>query len=121
VHEVEARDPAVDDAVLNVLGHVGGADEEHVDRRVAAREGECAVARLLRAEAGVLEQLDRRLPEPTRRRDRDLQAVGCATRRRGFARSRSSASRYPSSPWRSQCATRVTVAVDAPVRFATSW
>src|SRR5262249_16642724 len=33
---------------------------------------------------------------------------------------RSSASRYPPSPWRSQCATRVTVVVDAPVRLLTS-
>ena len=48
-HEVGAGDPAVDDAVLHVLGDVRGAHEQHVDRRVAARERERALARLLRA------------------------------------------------------------------------
>ena len=58
--EVLPGDPAVDDAVLHVLGHVGRADEQHVDRRVPAREGERALAGLLGAEARVLEQRDRR-------------------------------------------------------------
>ena len=48
------RDAAVDDAVLDVLGDVRGAHEQHLDRRVAARERERALARLLLAEAGVL-------------------------------------------------------------------
>ena len=85
--EVQARDPAVDDAVLHVLGDVGRADEQHVDRRVPARERERALARLLGAEPGVLEQRDRRLAQPPLDRDGDRQAVDVAS----F--SRSSASR----------------------------
>ena len=61
---------------LDVLGHVGGADEQHVDRRVPARERERALARLLRAEARVREQLHRRLAQPPLRRDGDRQPVG---------------------------------------------
>ena len=49
--EVLAGDAAVDDAVLHVLRDVGRADEQHVDRRVPAREGERALAGLLRARA----------------------------------------------------------------------
>ena len=75
-HEVGAGDPAVDDAVADVLGNVGGADEQHVDGRVTAREGEGALARLLRAEARVREQLHRRLAQPPLRRDGDRQPVG---------------------------------------------
>ena len=59
-HEIDAGDAAVDDAVLDVLGHVGGADEQHLDRRVAARERERALAGLLGAEPRVLEQVERR-------------------------------------------------------------
>lgn len=59
--EVEARDAAVDDSVLNVLGDIRGAHEQDVDGCVSAREGEGAIARALRAEAGVLEQPDGRL------------------------------------------------------------
>ena len=63
-HEVDPRDPAVDDAVLNVFRHVGGANEQHLDRRVAAREGQRAVARLLGPEAGVFEQVHGRVAQP---------------------------------------------------------
>jgi hypothetical protein len=93
VHEVETRDAAVHDAVLHVLRHVGGAHEQDVDGRVPAREGERAVAGLLGAEPGVLEELHRRLPQSPRRRDRDLQTVGAGSRFRRLAGSRSSASR----------------------------
>ena len=75
-HEVGAGDAAVDDAVADVLGHVGGADEQDVDRRVPARERERALARLLRAETRVREQLHRRLAQPPLRRDGDRQPVG---------------------------------------------
>src|SRR4029079_9890335 len=109
-HEVGARDPAVDDAVLYVLGDVRSANEQHVDRRVAARERERPLARLLGAEPCVVEKRDRRLAQPALRRHRDRQAVVL----RRFMRS--SSKRYPSSPCRSQCATRVTVVVDACVR-----
>ena len=111
-HDVEAGDAAVDDAVLHVLGDVVGAHEQRLDRRVAAREGERAVARRLGPEPGVVEELDRRLAEPALRRDRDSQEL---VRRR-----RRSASAYPPSPLRSHCATRVTVVVEACARRATS-
>ena len=73
--EVLPGDAAVDDAVLDVLGHVGGSDEEDVDRCVSARERECALTRLLRPEAGVVEQRHRRLAEAPLDRDGDRQAV----------------------------------------------
>ena len=72
-HEVDAGDAAVDDAVLHVLGHVGGAHEQDLDRRVAARERERALAGLLGAEAGVLEQVERRFAQPALDRDGDPQ------------------------------------------------
>ena len=78
--EIGAGDPAVDDAVLDVLGHVGRPDEHDVHGRVAAGERERALTRLFRPEAGVLEQRDSRLAKPTLGRDRDRQAV-CAGRR----------------------------------------
>jgi hypothetical protein len=71
-------DPAVDDAVLNVLGNVGRADEEDVDRCVAAREGKRALARLLGAEARVFEQRDGRLAQASLDGDGDRQAVDVA-------------------------------------------
>ena len=83
--EVGAGDAAVDDAVLHVLGDVGGAHEQHVDRRVPARERERALAGLLGAEARVLEQRDRRLAQPALRRDGDRQAVGASARCDGRA------------------------------------
>jgi hypothetical protein len=55
VHEVEAGDPAVDDAVLHVFRNVCGANEEDVDRCVPTRERERAVAGALRTEAGVMQ------------------------------------------------------------------
>ena len=58
--DVEPGDAAIDDAVLDVLGHVVGADEQRLDGRVAARERERAVARRLRAEPRVVQELDRR-------------------------------------------------------------
>jgi hypothetical protein len=80
-HEIRACDSAVDDAVLHPLGHVGRTDEQHVDRRVPARERERALAGLLRAETCVVEQGDRRLAQPALRRDGDRQAVALALRR----------------------------------------
>ena len=74
-HEVLTGDAAVDDAVLHVLRDVGGAHEQHVDRRVAARECERALAGLLGLEAGVDEQPHRRLAQPSLDRDGDRQAV----------------------------------------------
>ena len=85
-HEVLPGDAAVDDAVLHVLRHVGGAHEQHVDRRVAARERERALAGLLGPEAGVLEQGDRRLAQPPLDRDGDRQAVDVAAFCRSSAR-----------------------------------
>ena len=73
--EVEPGDAAVDGAVLDVLRDVGSAYEEHVDRRVPARERERALAGLLGAEAGVVEQRHRRLAQPALDRDGDPQAV----------------------------------------------
>ena len=107
--EVDPRDPAVDDAVLHVLGDIGGANEQHLDRCVAAREGKGAVTRLLGPEAGVFEQVERGLAQPALDRNGDPQEA-----------ERSSATRYPPSPCLSQCATRVTVVVEAPVRSAIS-
>ena len=86
-HEVLAGDAAVDDAVLHVLRDVGGAHEQHVDRRVPAGEGKRALAGLLGAEPGVLEQRHGRLAQAALDRDGDRQAVDVA------AFSRSSASR----------------------------
>ena len=60
-------------AVEHVLRHVRGAHEQHLDRRVAARERERAVAGLLGAEPGVLEQVERRVAQPALRRDGDPQ------------------------------------------------
>jgi hypothetical protein len=62
--EVRTRDPAVDRAVLDVLGDVRGPDEQDFERRTRAGEGECSLVRGVRCEAGVLEQVDRRLPQP---------------------------------------------------------
>ncbi len=78
--EVGTGDAAVDDAVLDVLGHIGRPDEQDVHGCVAAGERERALARLFRSESGVLEQRDSGLAEPALRRDRDRQAA-CAGRR----------------------------------------
>ena len=72
-HQIEPGDPAVDDAVLNVLRHVRRAYEQHLDRGVPARERERAVAGLLRPEPRVLEQTERGLAEPALDRDGDSQ------------------------------------------------
>ena len=72
-HEIDAGDAAVDDTVLHVLRHVGSAHEQHLDGGVAAREREGTFAGLLRAEPGVLEQLERRLAQPALDRDGDPQ------------------------------------------------
>ncbi len=85
-NEILPGDPAVDDAVLHVLGDVGGAHEQDVDRRVPARERERPLAGLLRAEPGVLEQRDRRLPQPPLDRDGDRQAVDVVSFRRSSAK-----------------------------------
>src|SRR5207302_10472848 len=98
-HEILAGDPAVDDAVLYVLRDVGRAYEQHVDRCVAAGKRECTLARLLRPEAGILEQRDRRFAQPPLDGDGDPQPVAFACLRR------SSTTWYPSSPCRSQCPT----------------
>ena len=73
--DVEPGDAAIDDAVLHVLGHVVGAHEQRLHGRVAAGERERAVARRLRAEPRVVQELDRRLAQPALRRDRDPQAA----------------------------------------------
>jgi hypothetical protein len=75
VDEILTGDAAVDDAVLDVLRDVRRADEQHVDRRVAARERERALAGLLRLEAGVDEEPYGRLAQPPLDRDGDRQAV----------------------------------------------
>jgi hypothetical protein len=54
-------------------------DEQHVDRRVPARERERALAGLLRAEARVLEQRDGRFAQAPLDRDGDRQAVDDAS------------------------------------------
>jgi hypothetical protein len=61
LHEVEAGDAAVDDAVLDVLRDIRGPYEQDVDRCVSAREGEGAVARPLGPETRILEEGDRGL------------------------------------------------------------
>jgi len=73
--EVGAGDTAVHDAVLNVLGHVGRAHEQHVDRSIAAGERERTLARFLRPEPRGAEKGDRRLAQSAFRRDGDRQAV----------------------------------------------
>src|SRR3990170_2223111 len=83
--EVGARDPAVHHAVLDVLWDVLVANEEHLDRRVPAREGECALPGLLGAETGVVEQRDGRLAQPPLGRDGDLQALDERARSRSIA------------------------------------
>ncbi len=88
MHEVEAGDAAVDDAVLDVLRHVGRPHEQDVDGCIPAGEGERPVAGPLGPEARILEQGDRRLAETSLRGDRDLQALRASLRFR-----RSSASR----------------------------
>jgi hypothetical protein len=72
-NEIDAGDAAIDDAILDVLGYVGGSDEQHLDRRVATRKGERTVPRLLRTEPGVLEEPKRRFAQSTLGRDRDPQ------------------------------------------------
>src|SRR5262249_43410169 len=115
-NQIRAGDAAVDHAVLHVLGNVCRANEEHIDGRIPTRERERALTGLLRAEAGVLEQRDARLAQPSLRRHGDRQTVVFGRRRLR----RSSTSLYPPSPCRSQNATRVTVVVDACVRLLTS-
>jgi len=88
VHEIEARDATVDDAVLDILRNVGCADEQDVDRSIQAREGESPIAGALRTETGVFEQGDRRLAETTLRRDRDPQALRASLRLRRSIASR---------------------------------
>ena len=66
---------AVDHAVLDVLGDVGGADEQHLDGGVAARKCQRTLTGLLRAKAGVLEQLERRLTQPALDGQRDFQEL----------------------------------------------
>ena len=93
-------------------GHVVGAHEQRLDRRVPARERERAVAGRLGAEPGVVQQLDGRLAQPALRGDGDPQRARSAPP--------SQREPYPPSPFRSHCATRVTVVVDACARCATS-
>ena len=82
VHEVEAGDPAVDDAVLHVLRNVRGPHEQDVDGSVAAGERERSVAGPLGPEPGVLEERDGRLAKTALRRDRDRQALRASLRLR---------------------------------------
>ena len=84
-HEVDPGDAAVDDSVLDVLGHVGRAHEEHVDRCVAAGEGQRPLARLLRAEPCISEQCDTGLAQPALGRNGDAQAVAGGLVRRSRA------------------------------------
>jgi hypothetical protein len=84
--QVGAGDAAVDDAVLHVFGDVRGADEQDVDRRVAARERERTLARLFRAEACVAQEGDGRLTQPALRRQRNRQAVALRRRARSSNR-----------------------------------
>jgi hypothetical protein len=72
-NEIDPGDAAVDDTVLDVLWYIGRADEQHLDRGVPAREGECALAGLLGAEPCILEQAERRLAQPAFDRDGDPQ------------------------------------------------
>jgi hypothetical protein len=74
-NEVGAGDAAVDDAVLHVLGNVGSADEQNLDRRVSTRERERTLARDLGAEAGIVEKVDSRIAQPSLCRDGDFQPV----------------------------------------------
>ena len=80
-HQILAGDAAIDDAVLHVLGDVGGAHEEYVDGRVAAREGERALARLLGTETRVFEQRNRGLTQSPLDGDGDPQAAVARFRR----------------------------------------
>ena len=88
LHEVEAGDATVDDAVLHVLRDIRCAHEQNVDRRVPAREGEGAVAGSLGPEARILEEGDRRLAQSPGGRDRNPQPALAS-----FFLRRSSASR----------------------------
>jgi hypothetical protein len=72
--DVEPGDPAIDDAVLHVLGHIIGAHEQRFQGRVAARERKRAIARRLRPEPCVVKEFDRRLAKPALGGNRDSQA-----------------------------------------------
>src|SRR5581483_8430921 len=90
-----ARDPDVDDAVLDVLGNVVRPDEEEIDRRVLARHVQRPLSRL-EAQAGSRKQLQRRRRHPPLRRDGDQQAaLGGRAHRCRLARS---AEREPVAP-----------------------
>ena len=54
-HEVSPRDAAVNDAVLDVLGDVGGSHEQNLYAGIAAGERERTLVRPLGTETGVLE------------------------------------------------------------------
>ena len=114
-NKVSARDPTVHHPILDVLGDVGGPHEQHVDRCVATGERQRPLARLLRTEPGRHEQLRRGLPQAPLGGNRDRQSAfsGPGNLLR--------ANRYPPSPCLSQCATRVTVVVEAPLRRDTCW
>ena len=100
-HDVEAGDAAVDDAVLHVLGDVVGAHEQRLDRRVAAREGERAVARRLGAEPGVVRGARSRArgAAPSRERRFSGARPACAVAAPASSRPRrSGATAPPASP-----------------------
>jgi hypothetical protein len=83
--EIGSGNAAVDDAVLDVLRDVRRANEQDLDRRVPAGEGERPFAGLLGAESGVLQERDRRLAQAALGGNGDLQAVGERAARRSSA------------------------------------
>ena len=110
------------DAEIDVAGgrphrDVVRAREQEVEVEIVG-VGVQRAARRLELDAGVGQQPRGGLGEPALGGQREPeQAAARHLRRRA---SRSSTSRYPPSPWRSQWATRVTVVVEPPTRSATS-
>src|SRR6185312_3116374 len=112
-HLVAAGHGRLDGAVDRPRGHVLGPGEEHLDVPLRAlRVERAAVA--LELEAGAAHQVEHRVVQAALGRQRQAEA---AAHRRFVLRS--STSRYPPSPCRSQCATRVTVVVEPRTRWAT--
>jgi len=67
LNEVETRHTTVHDAVLDVFGHVVGADEEKVNVSVSAVRLKYPLARFLWGHACCVEERPRRFPQTTLR------------------------------------------------------
>ena len=112
---VAPRDAELDGAIGRPARDVVGTREEQLEIEIeAVHVQRAAVGR--EPDPGVVQQLLGLLREPALRGKREADE---AAARHDSPRVRSSTSRYPPSPRRSHCATRVTVVVDPPTRSAT--